>query len=156
MAVQFSKFLLRGFDRKPSEISDEGDQDSLTTAPYEAIFYVDDPERLERAQKRVLITALGGDIINREAQIRSVADVVKSQQKQPIIVATHLSTEFLVAEKEPTEILPLREDLKSLTDSEYESYLNRRWAVLLGKWAVSSEISLGVSIEKFILAQRDL
>lgn len=114
--------------------------------------YVDSDPR-SRPAVRVLISALGPSVPNREDQIRTVAAATLAGGQQPVVVATHLSTTFLVAEQFPVEILPLRSDLKALSDAEYDAYLRRRWTLILAKWAIAEEIDLGAELDAFLADQ---
>lgn len=101
------------------------------------------------ARPRVLITALGADMQNREALLRTTAAHIAKGGGRPVICATHLDMAFLVEGPAAVELLPLRRDLSVLTDTEYRFYLDRRWTVLLAKWAIEEEIDLGQSYDAF-------
>lgn len=118
------------------------------------VYYVDD-EPGSRPQKRVLITALGPLLPNREEQLRGVSAAILQGGQQPVLVATHLSTRFLVTETQPTELMPLRRDLAVLTEAEYRSYVQRRWLLLLAKWQITDAIDLGQTFEEFLAGQSE-
>lgn len=116
------------------------------------LLYIDD-DPATRSQSRVLISALGAAVPNREDQLLGVAAAIVAGGQRPVLAATHLSTAFLVAQRHPVEIVPMRADLHALSDSEYASYLRRRWTLILAKWAITEAIDLGLEFDLFLADQ---
>lgn len=112
-----------------------------------------DEKGVDRPQVRVLISALGPDLPEREVQLRSAAQAVLAGGQQPVLATSHADAPFVVGQTLPTEILPTRADLKVLTDAEYRSYLNRRWTLILAKWDIDEAIDLGQGFEEFLAGQ---
>ncbi len=73
----------------------------------------------------------------------------------PIVAASELSIEFLVNAPMPIETLPRRAHLRCLSELEYSQYVNRRWTIILGKWAVSETIDLAKDFAGFVEDQLD-
>lgn len=102
------------------------------------------------ARPRCLVSALGPGLPAREALLAGVAQSLWDEGKRPVICATGLSLPFLADAPVAIELLPSRADLRLLTAAEYESYLRRRYEVVLAKWGVSEEITLGEEFEDFV------
>ena len=71
----------------------------------------------------------------------------------PIIVASDLSTEFMVNAPMPVELLPKSSDLKLLSDLEYSQYIEHRWTIILGKWEIAETLDLAKDIAGFVQGQ---
>lgn len=107
----------------------------------------------DRPSSRVLVSALGETLESRDIQLRTIGAAVKAGGQQPVLVGTHLSSTFLVETAHPVELLPLRDDLKVLTTAEYESYVRRRWELILAKWDIDEAIDLGQDFGEFLADQ---
>ncbi|WP_395542206.1 hypothetical protein [Neotabrizicola sp. sgz301269] len=108
------------------------------------------------SRPRCLISALGPGLPAREALLAGVAQSLWDEGKRPVICATGLSLPFLADAPVAIELLPTRADLRLLAAAEYESYLRRRYEVVLAKWAVTEEITLGEEFEDFLAREAAL
>lgn len=102
------------------------------------------------SRPRCLITALGPDLPAREMLLAGLAQGLAAEGKRAVICATGLSLPFLADAPVAIELLPTRADLRLLTRAEYAVYLRRRYQVILAKWAVTGEITLGETFEDFL------
>ena len=107
----------------------------------------------DRPSSRVLVSALGETLESRDIQLRTIGAAIKAGGQQPVLVGTHLSSTFLVDAAHPVELLPMRDDLKVLTIAEYESYVRRRWELILAKWDIDEAIDLGQDFGEFLADQ---
>lgn len=108
------------------------------------------------ARPRCLVSALGPGLPAREALLAGVAQSLWDEGKRPVICATGLSLPFLADAPVAIELLPTRTDLRLLTAAEYAAYLRRRYEVVLAKWAVTEEITLGEDFEDFLAREAAL
>jgi hypothetical protein len=53
----------------------------------------------------------------------------------------------------PAEFIPQVHHLPSLSPGQYQDYVRRRYDLMLRKWAISREVTLGLSFEEFLAEQ---
>ena len=109
---------------------------------------IDDPAP-DLAVPRCLVTALGPDLENRETVLAALVPRLKAEGRRPVICATDLALPFLVDCPAAVELLPRRRDLAVLDPAEYDGYLCARWELVLAKWQITEEITLGQDFDSF-------
>ena len=102
---------------------------------------------------RTLISALGPAFGNREAVISAMAGQIEASGRRPVICASELQLDFIVNGKLAVELLPRHTDLPTLRAVEYEAYLKLRWEIVLAKWQIDEEVTLGQTFEAFLAAE---
>jgi hypothetical protein len=99
---------------------------------------------------RILVTSFGQ---SSAATIDATCAIAIQDGMYPIVVATDLSTDFLVNAPMPVETLPHAADMWRLTAAEYEQYVQRRWTIIMGKWQATEIIDLALDFAEFLEQQ---
>lgn len=129
----------------------EAVEDASGNAPDPEHVALLDADGVERP--RTLISALGPAGRSRGLAILAVARQVTAAGRRPILCATDLDLPSIVDGPLAIELLPRRVDVPVLDHAEYAAYLERRWEIILAKWQITEEISLGQDFASFLADQ---
>jgi uncharacterized HAD superfamily protein/hypoxanthine phosphoribosyltransferase len=105
------------------------------------------------AKSRTLITWFGSRPDGFVDAIQSVRRICIARNEYPIVVLSDFHQELMSQTETPVEFIPQVRHLPSLSPGQYENYVRRRHDLLLRKWAIAREVTLGLGFDEFLIQQ---
>lgn len=124
------------------------------TMPEELRYTIADAHN--RAKSRTLVSWLGSRPDGFLEAIESIRKICTAKNEYPIIVLSDFHQELMSRAETPAEFIPQVHHLPSLSSGQYQDYVRRRYDLMLRKWAISREVTLGLSFEEFLAEQLSL
>lgn len=100
---------------------------------------------------RTLVTFLGCSRQQIEAELAGILKAAELHGEVPIFVITEPCFDtFRANGAQRVEFLPAPSDANAVGSGSYARYMRSRYAHVMAKWNVSSEVQLGQSLEMFL------
>ena len=102
---------------------------------------------------RVAMTVFGLPWAEAQRALDAITGNKQFRKRQLILVMTDVQPSWIVSSPHRIELIPTRETLGSLSSTERQHWIERRWSILKAKWDIRSEIALGQSFIEFSNSQ---
>jgi uncharacterized HAD superfamily protein/adenine/guanine phosphoribosyltransferase-like PRPP-binding protein len=103
-----------------------------------------------QSQPRTLVSCLGPIGENVADVIGSVSEACLRRSEFPVVLMSELRPELMKSFGAPVEFLPTLKHVRALKLDHYQRYVKQRWALILEKWKIKRQITLGASLDEFL------
>ena len=107
-----------------------------------------DPD--SQSRPRTLVSYLGPMSENVVDVIGSVREACVRRSEFPIVVVSELRPDLMSSYGVPVEFLPTLRHLPTLKFDHYQRYVEQRWALMLEKWKIERQVTLGANLHEFV------